>query len=370
MTRRDFVHGAGLGVLALAGAGLTPARAAARAAIRRNAPVGAPLGPEEEQILALAALAPSSHNTQPWTVRIHARRRWVVGVDPSRTLPAVDPANRELALSMGAFLENLSQAAGALGLAAEIEPRTGARDVAELCTVRLVPSARGDARAPDRIRSRATVRRGYASEPVRADDRRALEAPHAGSTAFFPGGSREAVWLGEAEVEAFRQQSWRDDTQAELARWIRFSDEEIERHADGLTPASMGLGPFARFYMAHFMNWKSVMGKRFRDAGTHATAAQVRQSGGWLVVTSRDESTPALLETGMHFERMALRLRERMLAAQPMSQTLEEAPWRARIARELGLAGVPQLVLRVGYVGEYPAPVSPRRAPADFTEVH
>jgi nitroreductase len=128
--------------------------------------VGPPLGPEEEQILACAALAPSSHNTQPWTVRIAEQRRWIVGVDSSRRLPAVDPANRELALSMGAFLENLSQAAGASGLAAELEVLSLARGAAELCTVRLAPAAGRDERALERIRSRATVRKGYGSERI------------------------------------------------------------------------------------------------------------------------------------------------------------------------------------------------------------
>lgn len=213
------------------------------------------------------------------------------------------------------------------------------------------------------------MRKGCRSEPILAADRKALEDSYPGSATFFPAGSRQAGWLADAAVEAFRQQSWRDDAQAELASWVRFSGEEIERHADGLTPATMGAGAFARFYMAHFMDRRSVMERRFREAGIEAAATQARQGAGWLVVTSRDESTPALLETGMRFQRMALRLRERKLAAHPMSQVPEEETWRTRIAAELGLGGVPQLVLRVGYVAEYPDPVSPRRAPAAFTKV-
>ncbi|MFD0852947.1 hypothetical protein ACFQ07_11980, partial [Actinomadura adrarensis] len=48
--------------------------------------------------------APSARNTQPWTLRY--RRRFVeVGWDPSRALPATDPAGRDLRLSLGAFVE-------------------------------------------------------------------------------------------------------------------------------------------------------------------------------------------------------------------------------------------------------------------------
>jgi hypothetical protein len=75
---------------------------------------------------------------------------------------------------------------------------------------------------------------------------------------------------------------------------------------------------------------------------------------------------PALLGAGRRFERMALSLRERSIAAQPMSQALEEAPWRDTLAGELGLPGAVQFVVRVGYVDHYPEPVSPRRPLAAF----
>ena len=66
-------------------------------------------------ILYHASLAPSGHNSQPWCVHIDGPGAWRVTIDESRQLPAVDPSNRELLLSMGAFIENLSLAAGSLG---------------------------------------------------------------------------------------------------------------------------------------------------------------------------------------------------------------------------------------------------------------
>jgi hypothetical protein len=68
-----------------------------------------------------AGLAPSGHNSQPWRAKIESPRLWTVEVDDSRQLPAVDPNNRELLLSIGAFVENLSIAAGVLGLSAETD---------------------------------------------------------------------------------------------------------------------------------------------------------------------------------------------------------------------------------------------------------
>jgi len=55
-------------------------------------------------ILSYASLAPSALNVQPWFVRIVDRQRhWIIGADPRRRLPAIDPDNRETLLSIGAF---------------------------------------------------------------------------------------------------------------------------------------------------------------------------------------------------------------------------------------------------------------------------
>jgi hypothetical protein len=43
-----------------------------------------------------------------------------------------------------------------------------------------------------------------------------------------------------------------------------------------------------------------------------------------------------------------------------MSQVLEESPLKDHVARDLGLSGPVQFILRVGYVTAYPDPVSLR----------
>jgi hypothetical protein len=63
---------------------------------------------------------------------------------------------------------------------------------------------------------------------------------------------------------------------------------------------------------------------------------------------------------------VALLLRERSIAAQPMSQALEEGPWHDDLAATLGLPHPIQFLVRVGYVDRYPEPVSPRRSLASF----
>jgi nitroreductase len=175
MKRREFMAVAGLSALAL-GTGAAPGVARGADAPRGGGTVGPPLGPEEELILSLASLAPNGHNTQPWSVKAAAKDRWIVGVDPARRLPAVDPTDRETVISLGTFLENLVQGARALGREATVEVLSDRRDAPALYEVRLAPRPAEDGGAVTRIEARRTQRRGFRSDPIAAADRDALLA--------------------------------------------------------------------------------------------------------------------------------------------------------------------------------------------------
>jgi hypothetical protein len=373
-TRREFVWGMGTGAAALAlhgCAGVARARVepggAAVAAASRLRDL---LGPERERVLAAAARAPSTHNSQPWRVRVLEPNEWTVEADTSRRLPAVDPADRELVLSLGAFLEVLVTAAAALGFDARIDEAPGGAFPPAVGRVRLsrAPSSARGVEQLQRIAQRRTLRKGYSSAPLAKDDLDALTAALGPRARWFPPGTREADWLREVAVQSFEHQTWREPAQQELARWIRFSDAEARRSADGLTPDTMEVGGLAGFYMRHFMDPESVTAKNFRDRGVDAVRAQAREGAGWFALGALDESMGSLLGAGRALARMALLLRERRLAAHPMSQVLEEDPWRGEAVRTLGV-GSPQFVLRVGYVERYPEPVSLRRPVSAFASL-
>lgn len=356
MTRRQLLTTATAAALTLP----LPGGAGEEAAPRRAAADALPLDPALARLLGLAALAPSSHNVQPWSVQVSGPRELAVSPHPERRLPEVDPGGRELLLSIGAFLENLAQAAAVEGLEAEIAPGDGV-----LARVRLVP-AQGRSGDPTRLRRRRTLRSGHLPRPLAASDEAMLLEAGGPGAAFLPRGSPGARAIAEATVEAMRQQTWRDPAQRELSRWIRFRDEDVVRRGDGLTVASMEAGGLAGFAMRHFFDEGSVMGRTFREQGLGRCQRQVTEGAGFLVVTSTDAAAPALLDAGRRFERMALLVRERAIAAHPMSQALEEAPWRDALATALGLSRPIQFLVRVGYVDRYPEPVSPRRALASF----
>ncbi|CAN5299451.1 hypothetical protein BH09ACT12_BH09ACT12_32650 [soil metagenome] len=70
-------------------------------------------------LVELACLAPSVHNTQPWTWRISDSvvERYA---DGRHQLPAADPLGHQLVLSCGVALDHAPVAAAGLGWRAEV----------------------------------------------------------------------------------------------------------------------------------------------------------------------------------------------------------------------------------------------------------
>lgn len=364
MTRRQFVSTGAAAALA------APVLARRRARPGPKATSALPPGLDDglARLLGLAALAPSSHNAQPWTVHVTGPRDLSIGLDAARRLPEVDPTGRELALSAGCFVENLAQAAAAEGLELELSPAAAEPGTGPLAHVRLV---QGGSRAggPDRIHRRRTLRSCHLPRPLAPADLAILLEAAGPGAAFFPRGTPEALAVAEATVAAMRRQTWRDPAQRELAGWIRFRAEEADLHRDGLTVASMEASGVAAFFMSRFLDRESVMGRGFREKGIELCARQASEGAGYLALTSPDGSTASLLDAGRRFERVALLVRERSLALHPMSQALEESPWREELASTLQLARPIQFLVRVGYVGRYPEPVSLRRSLASFVTI-
>ena len=84
------------------------------------------------------------------------------------------------------------------------------------------------------------------------------------------------------------------------------------------------------------------------------------------MVTSTDSRIQTLVEYGRAFENVFLKARDKMIAIHPMTQMLEEKPWKNKVAMELGVPGEVQWILRIGYVKSYPDPVSLRAPVSRF----
>jgi hypothetical protein len=319
------------------------------------------LQPDEREILFLASLAPSGHNTQPWFVQYVEPYHWIIGNDKIKWLPAVDPTQRETILSIGAFLQNLEYAASNLGYTCQFNLLAANNQDENIMDVRLAKAGNTPKYTIEKIKLRRTVRSNYLNDVFKKEDRDYLIKGEDDFLHFIPNTAKEHQWLNEQTIEANRIQAYRDAAQKELADWIRFSSNEAEKYCDGLTTGSMEIEGMAGWILRNFYGRENVMKKSFREQSIDKVKKQVAQSAGWLVITSKDNSTAALLETGKRMQRLFLKVRDKSIAIHPMTQILEESATNQIVNQSIGITDSIQFLLRTGYLKKYPEPVSLRR---------
>src|SRR5262249_56936050 len=101
-------------------------------------------------------------------------REFGSGTVSARCLPKIDPATREVMLSVGAFLETLITAAPAHGFVADCEV-VGTRPTTDVARVVLKSMAPRDAPL-ERLRERRTVRSGQSDRDISTAHVQALRA--------------------------------------------------------------------------------------------------------------------------------------------------------------------------------------------------
>jgi hypothetical protein len=362
MNRKKFLSYTGAAIVAAGGVGYLLSDKTNYTRIKiPNEPTNNKLQPDEREILYLASLAPSGHNTQPWLVKYIEPYHWIIANDKTKWLPAVDPTQRETILSIGAFLQNLEYAAANAGYSCQFSLLATNNQDENVMEVRLTKAATVAKYDVQKIKQRRTVRSNYLSERFKTEDILHLTNEENEFIQFIDNTTKEHLWLNEQTIAANRIQAYRDDAQKELSEWIRFSGKDAKKYCDGLTTASMELEGFPAWLLRNFYGEANVMKKGFREKGIDKVKQQVSQSAGWLVITSKDNSVTSLLETGKRMQRLFLKVRDKSIALHPMTQILEEPQTQQQVNTSLGITNSIQFLLRTGYLKNYPEPVSLRR---------
>jgi nitroreductase len=310
------------------------------------------------RVLAAAAQAPSGHNTQPWRFAVEGLRITILP-DLSRRLPAVDPDDHALFISLGCALENLLVAAGREGYDAEVDD-SRLEGEAPALVVRLRPVQAVDGRGNGlhaAIPERQSTRRTYDGRAIPTADLRRLEGASrqdgVGFHLFTDPGSIEP--LVELVEEGNRRQFSDPAFVEELVSWIRFNPREARDRQDGLTHAVMGLPSIPRWL-------GRVVMTRFVTPGSQARSAAraIRSSAAMMLFTTDRADPRGWVHLGRSFERVALTATTLDIRQAHMNMPCEVPELREELRRHLGLgAAHPLLLLRIGY-GK-PMPRSPRR---------
>jgi len=315
-------------------------------------------------VVEMASLAPSVHNTQPWSftwdgVSLGVRE------DAARSLPVLDPSGRERIVSCGAAVLHARLAFAERGwdVSTAVLPDPADPQLLARLTVRgrRDPSAHEHALA-GAIPVRSTDRDPFDSTPVTADELELLRAA----------AEQEGSWLRavreDGQDEAVELQvllSHADDSQrsdpaylAELEAWRR------EREQEGIPSRALPSVPVE----LRGSSW--VLRDFDAGKGEHAAAGSEpppAEHPTVVVVGTEGDERRDWLTAGQGLGRLLLQATVAGLAVQPMTQVLEVPVLRARMRHVLGVVGHPQMLLRVGHGRS--APVSRRRPAAQTVTI-
>ena len=293
-------------------------------------------------LLAWAVLAPSPHNTQPWSWSV---RDGIIDLraDNSRLLPVCDPDGRELHIGCGAALEYLLLRLGLDGVPVDVEILPDADDRDVLARVR-TGSGQPYENHPDLIHAmatRRTNRTAYHGDPMGQPLRSLLE----GSCARF---GIELRWLADEAtraaivqliMESDREQMSSREFRHELAQWMRPKNSASD---DGMAADLLGQRGVAA-YVAPLVVRTFDVGKMQAARDQQLTEGSPDLAALW---TRADDAT-SWLATGRALAHVTLLAESAGRASAYMNQPCELPAARQQLARQLKVTN-PQLLLRFG----------------------
>lgn len=322
------------------------------------------------RLVRSAILAANAHNSQSWRFVV-SPQRIDVSTDPARSLGVVDTYRRELEISVGCAVENLTLSARAAGFVPTVTlAPAGAPNVMARVDLVAGPAQSSELyRAiPDRHTDRAAYQTGRS---VPATVLASLDALVTDSNVrllwlLSPAKRAEFSVLTVAATEAFiadaKQSS--DDY-----AWYRDTREQIQQHRDGITVDAAGVSPVV-YTLGKLVPATPAANNSYWLSGTRDR--QLPTASGFAIVAVKDASDLAQrLAAGQTWQRLHLWATAHGLAMQPLNQIVERAE-RERSTTGPGRisAGLDALVDDAGWKPVMPfrlgyptvtAPASPRR---------
>jgi nitroreductase len=305
-----------------------------------------------EHAAELAVLAPSVHNSQPWRLELQPDRL-LIRADRSRQLTAMDPAGRELVLSVGAALFNARVALAADGWAADVDRIPDGGDADLLVVVRPLDAAPDHALAAlaPAVPRRRTNRRAFIREEVPDQVLSDLSAATAAEGALLVPVITEEHrrLLARLTQQADRIQNADPAYRAELRRWTSLRPED----GDGV-PASV----------VPRVDGRQHDDLPIRDFDTSGAGALPAQTASGIdqtltLLATRTDDPLAWLRCGEAMQRVLLELTGLGWSAGPLTQAVEVPLTRTQLRSALTWDAHPQLLLCIGRAGTTPA--TPRR---------
>ncbi len=324
------------------------------------------------KLAAYAILAPNAHNKQPWIVDLRGNGIDLY-VDPKRLLPQTDPQTRQITISQGTFLETLAIAATHFGFKAEVTLFPKGIDALNIVGTNPVAhvslAEHKDVREDELfgcVLNRHTNRRVYSGLPLTDAEIAALRHSYAGDN--YPPhvftDPKVVSSIAEMMTEAMRIETYNRAMHAETVEMLRFTEDEVEQHRDGISFPNLGITGMKLFFARFFTSRNSAFDESFlqRTVDTIREGAFSSQAIG--LISSRGVTRIDEIMAGRQFARLFLTATRMGLSLHPMSQVMEIDSVKTQFVTAMNIRGEePQMLFRLGRSAA--TPHSGRRALSD-----
>ncbi|HKC29691.1 MAG TPA: hypothetical protein VKB75_16870 [Jatrophihabitans sp.] len=296
-----------------------------------------------------ASLAPSVHNSQPWTFVLR-HGALDIRLDPARRLPLLDPRGRQMMISCGCAVLNARVAIGASGYVPCVErfPDPADPNVVARLTVGAARPYGRDAALDRAVDRRHTNRRTFVDEPVPAGLIAELTSitRNEGATLVPVTSPQDRALVAELMAVARRIES--DDPEYLQELWAWTTDDP--RRVDGVQAATVPYHGEAAPDLGH----SPVRPFDLRSMGWLPAAPQPARNECLMVLCSHTDDPSSWLRVGEALEHVWLELTDRAYWASPIGEPIEVRTTAQLLRDGLRLSEFPHLMMRVGRAPDVP----------------
>lgn len=308
---------------------------------------------ELKKILYYTSISPSSHNTQPWFVKVQGNTIFL-GADFERRLTYSDRENRELYISVGAAIQNTLYAVIGFGYRYELNyfPEGGKEVVA---SIKVDFSNKGpeDKKLLDSMEKRHSNRNVYEDRqvPKEISENWKNIISDLGVEVNLVEEKKKKEELGEVVAKATIGAMQNSDFRAELSKWVRTN---LTSAHDGMPGYSMNI-PTPMSLLGPFML------KNFNLGPT-----QAKTEKNWIVTSptiallSGKNEMSTWVKAGQAYERIVLDATKNDIKSATLTAAIEIGEFYKEIAKIAGTNQRPLVLFRLGYFDKVPK-VTPKR---------
>ena len=315
------------------------------------------ISPKVKFLLDQARLAPSSHNSQPWSFKI-GEDHLDIYADLKRKLKEGDKEGRMLFVSLGCLITNLKLAADHLGLIYDFDYLPGQLNLA--ARMNLGGEKERSGKYFEAISEKRSTRNRYKDTPLAHSDLEGLKNLNQdkGLKIDFITDQNLKLRIAEISSRAMKEIMSKREFRRELASWLR---NNLTLKRDGMPGNGHGMSLIVSFiapFILQRINVSEVEAKKEKMRIMNFPAVGI--------ISSTQNNQIGWLKTGELLQLILLAAHSMGIDSAIRVASIENPEARQKLRIALNLAdSSPQMLFGLGY-GERSAPRSPRRKLEDM----